>query len=211
MKAFTSTNKQRTKTGFIPFFKISVQMHAHQGRCVKVFFIGIFFVKLLIRIIILTFTIVLRDVKFARKPIWKSSENKLQSVLIYKKCWEISTSETLCRKCISTGARRSRSFGHHLLHPQILRPDCTLRSIFLTHALQYVLVSYSFKKTQNFPLYFLKLLKFSIFLYCFCIFFFLHYHSTSTINFLYQKLIQLRVFSIFKASDPLNHSLSLYI
>ena len=73
MKAFTSTNKQRTKTGFIPFFKISVQMNAHQSRCVKVFFIGIFFVKLLIRIIILTITIVLRDVKFARKPIWERS------------------------------------------------------------------------------------------------------------------------------------------
>ena len=84
MKAFTSTNKQRTKTGFIPFFKISVQMHAHQGRCVKVFFIGIFRVKLLIRIIIiLTITIVLCDMKFARKSVWERSENKLEMNTIW--------------------------------------------------------------------------------------------------------------------------------
>ena len=93
MKAFTSTNKQTNQNGLIPFFKVSVQMHAHQSRCVKVFFIGIFLVKLLIRIIIiLTITIVLCDVKFARKPVWERSENKLHSVSIYKKRWEISTS-----------------------------------------------------------------------------------------------------------------------
>ena len=48
--------------------------------------------------------------------------------------------------CISTGAagtKTRRSLGHHLLHPQILRPralfckkkDCTRSSKFLTHAL----------------------------------------------------------------------------
>ena len=73
---FEDINKQTNQNGFLPFFKVSVQMHAHQSRCVKVFFIGIFRVKLLIRIIlILTITIVLRDVKFTRKPVWERSIN----------------------------------------------------------------------------------------------------------------------------------------
>ena len=78
------------------------------------------------------------------------------------------------------------------------------------------------EKTQNYPLCFLKLLKFSI---VFLIDRFLlidteciitsasssyHYPHTSTINFLYQKLIQLRVFTIFKTSDPLNFNLGCY-
>ena len=55
-------------------------MHTHQSRCIKVFFIGIFRVKLLIRIIIiLTITIILCDVKFARKSVWERSENKLEN------------------------------------------------------------------------------------------------------------------------------------
>ena len=54
-------------------------MHTHQSRCIKVFFIGIFRVKLLIRIIILIITIVLCDVKFARKSVWERSGNKLET------------------------------------------------------------------------------------------------------------------------------------
>ena len=54
-------------------------MHTHQS------ITGIFFVKFLIRIIIiLTITIVLCDVKFARKSVWERSENKLEAITIYQ-------------------------------------------------------------------------------------------------------------------------------
>ena len=54
-------------------------MHTHQSRCIKVFFICIFRIKLLIRIIILIITIVLCDVKFTRKSVWERSGHKLET------------------------------------------------------------------------------------------------------------------------------------
>ena len=54
-------------------------MHTHKS----ILIIAIFFVKLLIRIILIfTITIVLCDVKFARKSVWERSENKLEAACI---------------------------------------------------------------------------------------------------------------------------------